>query len=436
MQFRLPPHRNRTIAPTTSVADGHVETSRDAMRKTPTEQTLSMPAVVTEGRPRLRVLGTEITALDEIQRQAEKDLGISVEFENLDFLSAQRKAATRPESFDVYDQCFHNLDIVWFWRAVQPIDLTRIRLWSEVTDLTKTGRIGPNASFGHGDAPVTKLYVQPSQSLGAQPSRWISMLPTVHNLDSFAFRPDVVNGDADRANSWASLLDERWAGRAALVDEPAIGIFDAALAAQARGEVTFRDIGNMTTDEIDRLISLLEARRRAGHFHGFWKTAAEAAEMMASGHTVIQSMWSPGITALRRRGIPVEEAVPHEGYRAWHGGLCLSSRLQDRVRDAAYDYLNWWLEGYAGAVVARQGYYMSIPSRVRDHLSKDEWAYWYEGEPTAADLPGPDGTIIIKAGSVRSGGSYWQRASSIAVWNTTMDEHNYLVRRWARFIGR
>jgi len=37
---------------------------------------------------------------------------------------------------------------------------------------------------------------------------------------------------------------------------------------------------------------------------------------------------------------------------------------------------------------------------------------------------------------VRSGGSYWQRASSIAVWNTTMDEHNYLVRRWTQFVGR
>jgi len=399
-------------------------------------EVLSSPAVGRSERPRLRVLGTEITALDEIQKRAEADLGIEIEFENLDFLSAQRRAATQPDAYDVYDQCFHNLDIVWFWRAIQPIDLARIRLWGEVTDLTKTGRIGPNASFGHGDAPATRLFVQPSQSLGPEASRWISMLPTVHNLDSFAFRPDIVNGEAERVSSWAALLDERWHGRTALVDEPAIGIFDAALAAQARGEMSFRDIGNMSTEEIDRLLDLLDARRKAGHFHGFWKTAAEAAEMMADGHTVIQSMWSPGITALRRRGVAVEEAVPHEGYRAWHGGLCLSSRLAGRTLDVAYEYLNWWLEGYAGAVVARQGYYMSIPSRVRGHLTPAEWAYWYEGEPAPSDLPGPDGTITVRAGAVRSGGSYWQRASSIAVWNTTMDEHNYLVRRWAQFVGR
>jgi putative spermidine/putrescine transport system substrate-binding protein len=36
---------------------------------------------------------------------------------------------------------------------------------------------------------------------------------------------------------------------------------------------------------------------------------------------------------------------------------------------------------------------------------------------------------------VRSGGSYWQRANCIAVWNTTMDEHNYLVRRWMQLVG-
>jgi putative spermidine/putrescine transport system substrate-binding protein len=50
-------------------------------------------------------------------------------------------------------------------------------------------------------------------------------------------------------------------------------------------------------------------------------------------------------------------------------------------------------------------------------------------------LPGPDGTTTIAEGEVRSGGSYLQRASSIAVWNTTMDEHNYLTRRWAELVA-
>jgi hypothetical protein len=35
---------------------------------------------------------------------------------------------------------------------------------------------------------------------------------------------------------------------------------------------------------------------------------------------------------------------------------------------------------------------------------------------------------------IRDGGSYEQRMSHIAVWNSVMDEHNYLVRRWQDFL--
>lgn len=394
------------------------------------------PNLSTAGRPTLRVLGTEITLLEIVRERAAADLGIDLRFEVLDFLSAQHKAAVAPATYDVYDQCFHNLDIVWFWRAIQPIELRRIPRWDKVSDLTKTGRISPNAPVGRGDAPVTRLFVQPNGSLGAAPTQTISMLPTVHNFDAFAYLPKVVNGRSEATASWAALLDERWKGQVALVDEPAIGIFDAALAAQALGEMSFQDIGNLSIEEIDRLIDLLEARKRAGHFNGFWRTAHEAADFMASGETAIASMWSPGVTELRERGVDVVEAVPIEGYRAWHGGACLSRHLNGRMLDVAYDYLNWWFDGWAGAIMARQGYYMSVTDTAKAHLSPAEWAYWYDGGAAETDLPDPHGVITVRAGEVRAGGSYRQRASRIAVWNTTMDEHNYLVRRWIKLVGR
>jgi putative spermidine/putrescine transport system substrate-binding protein len=405
------------------------------MPKARSSKVPASPALRLEGRPRLRVLGTEITLLEQIRQRAESDLGISLAFENLDFVSAQRKAACEPSSYDVYDQCFHNLDIVWFWRAIQPIESRRIGRWDEVNDLTKTGRIHPGASVGSGDAPVDKLFVQSNNSLGSAASDRLSMLPTVHNFDSFAYDSGAVNGHFEPSVSWGALFDERWAGQVALVDEPAIGVFDAALAAQASGDAQFQDIGNMSTREIDRLIDVLAEKKRAGFFCGFWKTAHEAADMMLNGRAAVQSMWSPGLSLLRRRRFPAREANPQEGYRAWHGGLCLAAHLGGRSLDVAYEYLNWWLDGWAGAVMARQGYYMSVPGRVRGHLSEAEWNYWYEGEVATDDLPGPDGETTISRGEMRSGGAYRQRASRIAVWNTTMDEHNYLVRRWAQLLA-
>jgi putative spermidine/putrescine transport system substrate-binding protein len=225
-------------------------------------------------------------------------------------------------------------------------------------------------------------------------------------------------------------------GRAALVDEPAIGVFDAALAAQSAGLMKFANIGSMSVAEIDRLINLLEDRKKAGFFRAFWRTAEDAAQLMLRNETHTQSMWSTGMILIEGSGIPVKQAVPVEGYRGWHGGLCLSRQLSGRMLDVAYDYLNWWISGWPGAVVARQGYYISTPGRSRPHMTSAEWDYWYEGLPARDDLVGPDGVVRIKRGAARSGGSYWDRANRIAVWNTTMDEHNYLVRRWMQLVGR
>ena len=384
-------------------------------------------------RPHLRVLGTEVTLLEPLRRLAEDELDISLSFEMLDFMSAQRKAALEPDSFDIYDQCFHNLDIVWFWRAIQPIDLDRIARWADVSPLARQGRISPLASFGRGENPSRMLYVQPDLSLGAKPSARISMLPTVHNLDAFAYTPDLFPGRRAAEASWAWLFDPAVRGRLFLVDEPGIGVFDAALALEARGDVRFADIGNMSVGEIDTFMERLWGLKKEGLFAGLWKTARQAADAILSGRAGIASMWSPGAAAVSQGGGSLIEAVPREGYRAWHSGLCLSARLSGAQLDTAYRYLNWWLDGQPGAMLARQGFYMSAPGPVEARLPRPEWDYWYGGKPAATTLPGIDGRPVVPAGAARPGGAYWQRAEHISVWNTTMDEYNYLARHWSTF---
>lgn len=393
-----------------------------------------MPAI--HHRRRLRVLGTAVTLLDQVQQRARKDLGFDIEFEVLDFVSCQGKAALHPQSYDIYDQCFHNLDIVWFWGALQPIDTQRITLWDQVSDLTKRGGISRYAWRGHGDAPVKKLYVQPGDSLGSEPGRFISMIPTTHNLDSFGYDARVFGYSQRHSESWAWLLDPRAKGRVALVDEPAIGIFDAALAAEASGEITFADIGNLTVSEIDALMNLLEDKRQKGFFRTMWRTAEEAGALVRGNHVDAQSMWSPAYGELSGEAPHFLEAVPIEGYRAWHGGMSLRHGLSGDTLDMAYDYMNWWLSGWAGAMMARQGYYMSVIEPVKQALAPQEWAYWYAGEEAQSDLQGPAGQTVVKMGARRSGGAYWDRANRIAVWNTVMDEHNYAARSWDRFVKR
>jgi putative spermidine/putrescine transport system substrate-binding protein len=102
----------------------------------------------------------------------------------------------------------------------------------------------------------------------------------------------------------------------------------------------------------------------------------------------------------------------------------------------AYEYLNWWLSGYAGAVMARQGYYISNPQKAREWLAQEEWNYWYEGASAARDLAGPDGEVAVRAGARRAGGTYLDRGRRIVIWNTVMDEYNYAARAWERFVRR
>ena len=75
---------------------------------------------------------------------------------------------------------------------------------------------------------------------------------------------------------------------------------------------------------------------------------------MASGEVVIQSMWSPAVTAVRTRGIDCDYAPLKEGYRGWAAGLGLMRHLDGLKRDAAYEYLNWYI---------RAGRAASSPSR-------------------------------------------------------------------------
>jgi putative spermidine/putrescine transport system substrate-binding protein len=386
-------------------------------------------------RVELRVLGTSVTLQEHIRKQAEKDLGIRLRFLVGDGSAVQREGVMHPEHYELYDQWFHSIDCLWPAHALQPIETARIRRWDEINALPRTGRLPRQAGANGGSVPVDRLYVQPDNSLGRKVSDRISMLPLTHNADSFVYLEDAVPRElVARGESWAWLLAPELSGRVALQADAAIGAIDAALAVEASGLMRFADIGNLTIEEIDALIGTLIDFKRRGHFAGFWSSFAEAAQLMIASKVAIQSIWSPATVELERAGLRFRLASPREGYRAWFGGMALSRVAHGRTLDAAYDYLNWWLEGWAGATMARQGFYISNPARSRQCMEPAEWRYWYDGKPASADLPGPTSKRLVAAGQRRDGGNYAARMGRVAVWNSVMDEHNYLVRRWNEFL--
>lgn len=391
------------------------------------------PAIVqaVNRKPTLRVVGTHVTLQEPIRQRAEQDLGINIEFHPGGSAEVLLKAATNPEAFDLYEQWSNSIRLLWQANAIQPIETRRLSYWDEINDLPKLGRISPEAQVGQGDAPHRLLHVQPDGTLGPGPSGMISFLPYAHNVDSFGYRKGNVNeGIPYETESWGWLLDPQHRGRVAIVNEPSIGLFDLALAAQARGLMRFRDIGNMSRQEVDQLFEILIDYKRQGHFRGFWSSVPHSVDLMARGEVDIESMFSPAAARLRSMGIPCIYAAPNEGYRAWYGVMCLSSAVDNERKEAAYAFMNWWLSGWPGAFIARQGYYISNPQRTKRHLSVEEWGFWYEGKPAERPMTGTDGRIVAERGEVRRGGSYSKRFENVAVWNTVMDTYEYTLTKW------
>jgi len=398
---------------------------------------LGFPSIVKalNRKPTIRVVGTHVTLQEPLRRQAEKDLGINIEFYPGGSAEVLLKASTDPFSFDLYEQWSNSLKVLWQAGAIQPIDVKRLDYWGEVNSLTKQGRLSARARVGLGDAPYKLLYVQPDGSLGSRPSNDISFLPYVHNTDSFGYNADVIpRGIPYETESWSWLLDNDYRGRVAIINAPTIGLFDLALAVRSKKLMSFNDMGNMTRDEIDELFRIVVDYKRRGHFRGVWSSVPHSVELMASGDVAIESMFSPAVSSLNGMGIPCVYAAPREGYRAWHGVMCLSRETHGERQEAAYAYMNWWLSGWPGAFIARQGYYISNPERSRHHMTPEEWDYWYAGKPAAKQLVGTDGKISVQPGEVRTGGSYQQRFANVAVWNTVMDKHEYILTKWKEFV--
>jgi len=399
--------------------------------------TLAFPAIISarNSRPTIRVVGTHVTLQEAIRQKAERYLGINIEFYPGGSAEVLLKASTDPSAFDLYEQWSNSLNVLWQAGTIQPIEISKLKYWSEINDLTKKGRISPAARIGLGDAPYKLLYAQSDGSLGSNPTGQISFLPYVHNVDSFGYNSAVIpRGIPYQTESWGWLLDERYAGKVALVNEPTIGLFDAALAVKARGLMDFADMGNMTRAELDELFKILVSYKKRGHFRGVWTSVPQSVALMRSGEVMIESMFSPAVSALNGMGTPCIYAAPKEGYRAWQGVMCLSSQSTGERQEAAYAFMNWWLSGWPGAFIARQGYYIANPERSRHLMSASEWDYWYDGKAASEPLRGTDGRISVQPGEVRSGGSYIKRFENIAVWNTVMDSYEYSLLKWNEFM--
>ncbi len=382
----------------------------------------------------LRQFGTGVSNLNALADKVKQDLGFTLAMTALDSDAVSQKAVTQPRSYDIADIEYWICKKIFPAGVLQPMDVKRIKNYDKIVPIFTTGRLAPESRIAQGTAPHTVSFVEgpTSTKFAAQPSGWMTLIPTIYNADTLGIRPDLVGRPI---RNWRDLVDPAFKGRASILNIPSIGIMDAAMVMESLGRIKYGDKGNMTRDEIEKTTAFLIESKRAGQFRAFWKSFDESVNLMASGEVVIQSMWSPAVTAVRSRGIACTYQPLEEGYRAWGGGLGLSKNLSGMELDAAYDYINWYLSGWAGAYLNRQGYYSAVLETAKENMTPDEWGFWMEGKPAQSDIKSPDGKVLEKAGAVRDGGSFSERMGQVACWNSVMTEDRFLVQKWNEFVA-
>jgi len=382
----------------------------------------------------LRQFGTGVSNLNAVADKVKQDLGFTLTMTALDTDAVTQKAVTQPKSYDIADIEYFSIKKVFPTGVMQPIDARKIKLADKIVPIFTRGRLTPDSLVAQGTTPYSVGYVDgpSSKTFAKQQTEWMTLIPTIFNADTLGIRPDLVGRPISQ---WKDLVDPAFKGKASILNIPSIGIMDAAMVMESLGTIKYADKGNMTKPEIDKTVAFLIEAKKAGQFRAFWKSFDESVNLMASGEVIIQSMWSPAVAAVRSKGIECTYQPLKEGYRAWADGLGLAKHLTGLELDAAYEYINWYLSGWVGAYLNRQGYYSAVPETAKQNMTPDEWGFWIEGKPAQKDVLSPEGKVMEKAGAVRDGGSFTERMARVACWNSVMNEDRYMIQKWNEFIA-
>ncbi len=384
----------------------------------------------------LRQFGTGVSNLNAVAEKVKQDLGFTLAMTALDTDAVTQKAVTQPKSYDIADIEYFVIKKVFPAGVMQPMDAKKIKNADKIVPIFTKGKLTPDSPAAQGTTPYSVGFVEgPSGKTFAKgQTEWMTLIPTIYNADTLGIRPDLIGRPI--AN-WKDLVDPAFKGKASILNIPSIGIMDAAMVMESLGTLKYADKGNMTKPEIDKTIAFLIEAKKAGQFRAFWKSFDESVNLMASGEVIIQSMWSPAVAAVRSRkkGIACKYQPLAEGYRAWAGGLGIAKHVSGLELDAAYEYVNWYLSGWVGAYLNRQGYYSAVLETAKQFMSPNEWGFWIEGKPAEKDILSPEGKVMEKAGAVRDGGSFNERMGQVACWNSVMNEDRYMVQKWNEFIA-
>lgn len=366
------------------------------------------------GSQELRTIGLSVTVQDRILSDFKAKSGVGKTVGTAaTFPDAQTKILSGSKDFDVWEVIAERLPAVVMTKKVAPVPTKSLANWKDIAPIFSK----PNPALPAKAQITAQIWADAAQTQ-------LYMVPTVFNFDSIGYNPSVLS--AEEANTWTAIFDKKWKGRSGLNTDPLIAIGQAILAMNSLGLSKVSNPGNPSKAEIDEAIKFLISKKKEGQFRALWGDFGELVNLMASGEMVVCDAWQPAVMAVKAQGRPCKYAAPKEGYRAWAIGVSVLANSANK--EAATAYADYWLSGPPAVAVTEQGYY-SPGGNVRNYMSAEKYAFWYEGKPWVGAAERG-----IKEGDLRDGGSLATRASKIAYWHQWPDAYDYLIQKWNEFL--
>ncbi len=164
------------------------------------------PYVHAQEKITLRYLGTAVNQDKKIAEKFEADTGIKIQYVAVTTDDVTKRAVTAPNSFDLIDTEYFSLKKIIPTGNLLGIDTKRIKNADKITTLFTKGEVAGKKVGDQGTAPKKVMYLEKpdSKTFSAQPTQFMTLIPTVYNADTLGIRPDLIKRPIE---SWAELLN-------------------------------------------------------------------------------------------------------------------------------------------------------------------------------------------------------------------------------------
>ena len=378
--------------------------------------------------------GMSYSTIIDIARQASQDLGFKVEMSVVDHPGLTNRMVNDPNSIDIADSEIWQTKVYVPQGVTQAVDSTRSRTVGQGDAALHGGQVRRQGSLARGRfARIEFMYRDAADGTTFHDGQteWATFLPGVYNADTLGIRPDLVGRDDHKMGR---PVVARLQGQGGDPEHPDDRHHGRDHGDRVRRHREIRRQGQPDAGRADQDDRQADRAEEGGPFPGaveHLRRVGEPDGRRRGGDPV--DVVAGGDRGAARKGIKCVYQPLKEGYRGWGNGLALMGHLEGMKLDAAYEYLNWYISGWVGGFIAKQGYYIvdagdgqEVPDRERVGLLLRGQAgdrRHHQPDRREDQLRRRHPRRRLLRGALLQG----------RVWNNLMDQAEFLFAKWNEF---